>query len=141
MLVQDNLGSIWIQFLITQRCILFNFLMENNFCILWIFFNFCIHLFLKKSCVLVCVCFNPTGENTSSYLSKNILTFRHHNILLGTTYRIIANALSSEPSCLAEIEESKARRILELSGSTSENVEKVMFIARMNLLFLCVICL
>ncbi|XP_053516892.1 DNA-dependent protein kinase catalytic subunit isoform X2 [Artibeus jamaicensis] len=66
------------------------------------------------------------GENTSSYLSKNILAFRHHNILLGTTYRIIANALSSEPSCLAEIEESKARRILELSGSTSENAEKVI---------------
>ncbi|EPQ19881.1 DNA-dependent protein kinase catalytic subunit [Myotis brandtii] len=66
------------------------------------------------------------GENTSSYLSKNILAFRDHNVLLGTTYRIIANALSSEPSCLAEIEESKARRILELSGSTSENVEKVV---------------
>ncbi|KAF6100707.1 protein kinase, DNA-activated, catalytic subunit [Phyllostomus discolor] len=66
------------------------------------------------------------GENTSSYLSKNISAFRHHNILLGTTYRIIANALSSEPSCLAEIEESKARRILELSGSTSENAEKVI---------------
>ncbi|KAK1332131.1 hypothetical protein QTO34_007817 [Cnephaeus nilssonii] len=65
-------------------------------------------------------------ENTSSYLSKNILAFRDHNVLLGTTYRIIANALSSEPSCLAEIEESKARRILELSGSTSENVEKVV---------------
>ncbi|XP_036194617.1 DNA-dependent protein kinase catalytic subunit [Myotis myotis] len=66
------------------------------------------------------------GENTSSYLSKNILAFRDHNVLLGTTYRIIANALSSEPSCLAEIEKSKARRILELSGSTSENVEKVV---------------
>ncbi|XP_054564392.1 DNA-dependent protein kinase catalytic subunit isoform X1 [Eptesicus fuscus] len=65
-------------------------------------------------------------SNTSSYLSKNILAFRDHNVLLGTTYRIIANALSSEPSCLAEIEESKARRILELSGSTSENVEKVV---------------
>ncbi|XP_054451411.1 DNA-dependent protein kinase catalytic subunit [Pteronotus mesoamericanus] len=65
-------------------------------------------------------------ENKSSYLSKNILAFRDHNILLGTTYRIIANALSSEPSCLAEIEESKARRILELSGSTSENAEKVI---------------
>ncbi|XP_024434002.2 DNA-dependent protein kinase catalytic subunit isoform X1 [Desmodus rotundus] len=66
------------------------------------------------------------GENTSGYLSKNILAFRHHNILLGTTYRIIANALSSEPSCLAEIEESKARKILELSGSTSENAEMVI---------------
>ncbi|CAK6438705.1 unnamed protein product [Pipistrellus nathusii] len=66
------------------------------------------------------------GENTSSYLRKNILAFRDHNVLLGTTYRIIANALSSEPSCLGYIEESKARRILELSGSTSENIEKVV---------------
>lgn len=88
----------------------------------------------------MCV-FNPIGENTSSYLSKNILAFRDHNVLLGTTYRIIANALSSEPSCLAEIEESKARRILELSGSTSENVEKVMVITRMNFLCLYVVCL
>ncbi|XP_066122188.1 DNA-dependent protein kinase catalytic subunit isoform X1 [Saccopteryx bilineata] len=66
------------------------------------------------------------GEKISSYLGKNLWAFRDHNILLGTTYRIIANALSSEPSCLAEIEEGKARRILELSGSTSENTEKVI---------------
>lgn len=85
--------------------------------------------------------FNPIDENTSSYLSKNILAFRDHNVLLGTTYWIIANALRSEPSCLAEIEESKARRILELSGSTSENVEKVMFITRTNFSCLHVICL
>ncbi|XP_016054399.1 PREDICTED: DNA-dependent protein kinase catalytic subunit [Miniopterus natalensis] len=65
------------------------------------------------------------GENTPSYSSTNPLGLRDRNVLLGTTYRIMANALSSEPSCLAEIEESKARRILELSGSSSENVEKV----------------
>uniref|UniRef100_G3QTD2 DNA-dependent protein kinase catalytic subunit n=1 Tax=Gorilla gorilla gorilla TaxID=9595 RepID=G3QTD2_GORGO len=65
-------------------------------------------------------------NNVSSYLSKNILAFRDQNILLGTTYRIIANALSSEPACLAEIEEDKARRILELSGSSSEDSEKVI---------------
>uniref|UniRef100_A0A452TWS2 DNA-dependent protein kinase catalytic subunit n=1 Tax=Ursus maritimus TaxID=29073 RepID=A0A452TWS2_URSMA len=66
------------------------------------------------------------GESTSSYLSKNVLAFHDQNILLGTTYRIIANALSREPTCLAEIEESKARRILDLSGSSSENPEKVI---------------
>ncbi|XP_036089192.1 DNA-dependent protein kinase catalytic subunit [Rousettus aegyptiacus] len=66
------------------------------------------------------------GENTSSYLNENILAFHDQNILLGTTYRIIANALSSEPSCLAVFEESKARKILALSGSTSENTEKVI---------------
>ncbi|XP_049710414.1 DNA-dependent protein kinase catalytic subunit isoform X1 [Elephas maximus indicus] len=65
-------------------------------------------------------------ENTSSYLNKNILAFRDQNILLGTTYQIIASALSSEPTCLAQIEESKVRRILELSGSSSEDAEKVM---------------
>ncbi|KAM9198416.1 DNA-dependent protein kinase catalytic subunit isoform 2-T2 [Dugong dugon] len=65
-------------------------------------------------------------ENTSSYLNKNILAFRDQNILLGTTYQIIANALSSEPTCLAQIEESKVRRILELSGSSSKNAEKVI---------------
>uniref|UniRef100_A0A2K5DLI5 DNA-dependent protein kinase catalytic subunit n=1 Tax=Aotus nancymaae TaxID=37293 RepID=A0A2K5DLI5_AOTNA len=65
-------------------------------------------------------------NDVSSYLSKNILAFRDQNILLGTTYRIIANALSSEPACLAEIEEDKARTILELSGSSSEDSEKVI---------------
>lgn len=85
--------------------------------------------------------FNPIGENTSSYLNENILAFHDQNILLGTTYRIIANALSSEPSCLAVFEESKARKILELSGSTSENTEKVIYTRRMNFLCLCVICL
>uniref|UniRef100_A0A8C9DUV3 DNA-dependent protein kinase catalytic subunit n=1 Tax=Prolemur simus TaxID=1328070 RepID=A0A8C9DUV3_PROSS len=65
-------------------------------------------------------------NNTSSYLSKNILAFRDQNILLGTACRIIADALSSEPACLTGIEDSKARRILELSGSRSEDAEKVI---------------
>uniref|UniRef100_A0A8C7C4I0 DNA-dependent protein kinase catalytic subunit n=1 Tax=Neovison vison TaxID=452646 RepID=A0A8C7C4I0_NEOVI len=62
------------------------------------------------------------GESTSIYISKNVLAFHDQNILLGTTYRIIAEALIREPTCLAEIEESKARRILDLSGSSTENV-------------------
>ncbi|XP_045857456.1 DNA-dependent protein kinase catalytic subunit isoform X2 [Meles meles] len=66
------------------------------------------------------------GESTSSYISKNVLAFHDQNILLGTTYRIIAEALIREPTCLAEIEESKARRILDLSGSSTENAEKVI---------------
>ncbi|KAM6216536.1 DNA-dependent protein kinase catalytic subunit isoform 2-T2 [Rhynchocyon petersi] len=65
-------------------------------------------------------------ENTSDYLSKNIPAFREQNILLGTTYQILADALSSEPTCLAQLEENKARRILELSGSNSEDAEKVI---------------
>lgn len=85
--------------------------------------------------------FNPTGESISSYLSKDVLAFHDQNILLGTTYRIIADALSREPTCLAEIEESKARRILDLSGSGSENTDKVMNTGRVSLLCLCVVCL
>ncbi|XP_044101564.1 DNA-dependent protein kinase catalytic subunit isoform X4 [Neovison vison] len=66
------------------------------------------------------------GESTSIYISKNVLAFHDQNILLGTTYRIIAEALIREPTCLAEIEESKARRILDLSGSSTENAEKIV---------------
>ncbi|XP_062044500.1 DNA-dependent protein kinase catalytic subunit isoform X2 [Lepus europaeus] len=64
-------------------------------------------------------------HNISSYLSKNIWALCDQNILLGTTFRIMANALSSEPGCLANIGESKARRILELSGSSSGSIEMV----------------
>ncbi|XP_004680100.1 PREDICTED: DNA-dependent protein kinase catalytic subunit [Condylura cristata] len=66
------------------------------------------------------------SENTSNYLSKNTGAFLDQNILLGKTYKIIGDALSSEPDCFAEIEENKAKRILELSGSSSENAEKVI---------------
>ena len=38
----------------------------------------------------------------------------------------MADALSSEPPCLAGIEESKARSVVELSGSSSEDAEKVV---------------
>ncbi|XP_042541900.1 DNA-dependent protein kinase catalytic subunit [Dipodomys spectabilis] len=65
-------------------------------------------------------------NNTSSYLSKNVLASCDQNILLGTTYRIMADALSKEPACLAGMEESKARRILELSGSSTASTERVI---------------
>ncbi|XP_053414339.1 DNA-dependent protein kinase catalytic subunit [Nycticebus coucang] len=65
-------------------------------------------------------------NNTSSYLSRNVLAFRDQNILLGTACRIIADALSSEPACLAGLEDSKARRIWDLSGCSSESAEKVI---------------
>ncbi|KAM6171214.1 DNA-dependent protein kinase catalytic subunit isoform 3-T3 [Erethizon dorsatum] len=65
-------------------------------------------------------------ENTTSgYLNKNILASCDQNILLGTTFRIMANALSSDPACLADMEGSKARLILELSGSSTESAERV----------------
>ncbi|XP_040828526.1 DNA-dependent protein kinase catalytic subunit [Ochotona curzoniae] len=65
-------------------------------------------------------------HNISNYLSKNPWACCDQNILLGTTFRIMANTLSGEPDCLADIEESKARRILELSGSSSGDVEPVI---------------
>ncbi|KAM4865347.1 DNA-dependent protein kinase catalytic subunit [Thomomys bottae] len=65
-------------------------------------------------------------NNTSSYLSNNVLVSCDQNILLGTTYRIMAGALSREPACLADMEESKARLILELSGSSAASAEKVI---------------
>lgn len=119
---------------------LFYFLIGNNFCTLWISFFNLWHLFISEKIICVYV-FIPTGESVPSYLSKNVLALHDQDILLGTTYRIIANALSREPACLAEIEESKARRILDLSGSGSEDAEKVMNTGGVNLLCVCVVCL
>uniref|UniRef100_A0A8D1F779 DNA-dependent protein kinase catalytic subunit n=1 Tax=Sus scrofa TaxID=9823 RepID=A0A8D1F779_PIG len=65
------------------------------------------------------------GESTLSDSSGNLPSSWDQNVLLGTTYRIMADALSSEPACLAEIEASKARRVVELSGSSSEGTEEV----------------
>ncbi|XP_010628625.1 DNA-dependent protein kinase catalytic subunit [Fukomys damarensis] len=63
---------------------------------------------------------------TSSYLNKNILASCDQNILLGTTFRIMADALSSDPALLADMEGSKARQILELSGSSTDSAERVI---------------
>ncbi|XP_055968392.1 DNA-dependent protein kinase catalytic subunit [Sorex fumeus] len=65
------------------------------------------------------------GENTSSYLSQNPRAFRDQSVLLGVAYQMLADALGREPGCLAEVEASKARRVLELSGSSSESTEEV----------------
>ncbi|KAF4022262.1 hypothetical protein G4228_013963 [Cervus hanglu yarkandensis] len=63
------------------------------------------------------------AENTSS---TSALASRDHHVLLGTTYRILADALCDEPTCLAGIGEGKARSVVELSGSNSEDVDKVV---------------
>uniref|UniRef100_A0A663E4U0 DNA-dependent protein kinase catalytic subunit n=1 Tax=Aquila chrysaetos chrysaetos TaxID=223781 RepID=A0A663E4U0_AQUCH len=74
---------------------------------------------LKAICLL--------GNNTKSdYLSKNIMAFRNQNLLLGTTYHIMANALSQDPRCLEQIEEEKAGKISVLSGESLESPEKVL---------------
>uniref|UniRef100_A0A8C0BUS0 DNA-dependent protein kinase catalytic subunit n=1 Tax=Buteo japonicus TaxID=224669 RepID=A0A8C0BUS0_9AVES len=74
---------------------------------------------LKAICLL--------GNYTKSdYLSKNIMAFRNQNLLLGTTYHIMANALSQDPRCLEQIEEEKAGKISVLSGESLESPEKVL---------------
>uniref|UniRef100_A0A674JBQ4 DNA-dependent protein kinase catalytic subunit n=1 Tax=Terrapene triunguis TaxID=2587831 RepID=A0A674JBQ4_9SAUR len=65
-------------------------------------------------------------ESKSDYLSKNIVAFRNQNLLLGTTYHILASALSKDPGCLEKIEEEKARKVVMLSGERPENSEKVI---------------
>ncbi|KAL6085809.1 hypothetical protein STEG23_007048, partial [Scotinomys teguina] len=65
-------------------------------------------------------------SNMSSYLNKNIQASCDQNILLGTTFRIMADALNREPACLSDLEESKAKSILALSGSNAESTEKVI---------------
>lgn len=50
---------------------------------------------------------------------------RNQNLLLGTTYHIMANALSQDPRCLKEIGEEKAGKISVVSGESLESPEKV----------------
>ncbi|CAM5116256.1 unnamed protein product [Natator depressus] len=65
-------------------------------------------------------------ESKTDYLSKNIVAFRNQNLLLGTTYHILASALSKDPRCLEKMEEEKARKVVMLSGERPENSEKVI---------------
>ncbi|XP_051006522.1 DNA-dependent protein kinase catalytic subunit [Acomys russatus] len=64
--------------------------------------------------------------NISGYFNKNIQASCDQNILLGTTFRIMADALSREPSCLSDLEESKAKSVLAVSGSNTESTERVI---------------
>ncbi|XP_010572684.1 PREDICTED: DNA-dependent protein kinase catalytic subunit isoform X5 [Haliaeetus leucocephalus] len=73
---------------------------------------------LKAICLL--------EDTKSDYLSKNIMAFRNQNLLLGTTYHIMANALSQDPRCLEQIKEEKAGKISVLSGESLESPEKVL---------------
>ncbi|XP_054250756.1 DNA-dependent protein kinase catalytic subunit [Indicator indicator] len=65
-------------------------------------------------------------DSRSDDLSKNITAFRNQNLLLGTAYHIMANALSQDPKCLEQIEEQKAGKISVLTGESLENPEKVL---------------
>ncbi|XP_063182908.1 DNA-dependent protein kinase catalytic subunit [Chroicocephalus ridibundus] len=65
-------------------------------------------------------------DTKSDYLSKNIMAFRNQHLLLGTTYNIMANALSQDPRCLEQIEEEKAVKISVLSGESLASPGKVL---------------
>ncbi|RMC15431.1 hypothetical protein DUI87_07622 [Hirundo rustica rustica] len=65
-------------------------------------------------------------DTKSDYLSKNVMAFRNQNLLLGTTYHIMANALSQDPRCLEQIEKEKAGKISLISGESLENPKKVL---------------
>ncbi|XP_008767155.1 DNA-dependent protein kinase catalytic subunit isoform X1 [Rattus norvegicus] len=65
-------------------------------------------------------------SDISNYLNKNIQAFCDQNILLGTSCRIMADALSREPACLSGLEKSKTESIFALSGSNTENTERVI---------------
>uniref|UniRef100_A0A8C5WDN6 DNA-dependent protein kinase catalytic subunit n=1 Tax=Leptobrachium leishanense TaxID=445787 RepID=A0A8C5WDN6_9ANUR len=57
-----------------------------------------------------------------TYLSKNPRACRDQDMLLGATYRIMADAIFKEPDCLSHIEEAKAEKVREISASPEEVV-------------------
>ncbi|OCT76787.1 hypothetical protein XELAEV_18031990mg [Xenopus laevis] len=60
-------------------------------------------------------------ESKTEYLTKNTKACRYQNMLLGDTYRIMADAVCKEPDCLYKIEDGKAGKVKDLSESP-ENV-------------------
>ncbi|XP_062986775.1 DNA-dependent protein kinase catalytic subunit [Elgaria multicarinata webbii] len=65
-------------------------------------------------------------ETKSGNMSIDALTFRNQNLLLGTTFHIMASALRKDPRSLDQIEEEKARQVLVLSEEKPDNIEKVI---------------
>uniref|UniRef100_A0A8C4S1N9 DNA-dependent protein kinase catalytic subunit n=1 Tax=Erpetoichthys calabaricus TaxID=27687 RepID=A0A8C4S1N9_ERPCA len=47
-----------------------------------------------------------------------------HNMLLGTSYSIIADVIAKDPSCLAELGEEKLQRLCHLSGASPGDTEQ-----------------
>ncbi|KAM4704971.1 DNA-dependent protein kinase catalytic subunit [Rhinophrynus dorsalis] len=62
-------------------------------------------------------------ENKTEYLNQNPQACRYQNLLLGTTYRIMADALCKEPDSLHQIDEAKALKVVDLSESPDEVVQ------------------
>ncbi|XP_040210104.1 DNA-dependent protein kinase catalytic subunit [Rana temporaria] len=59
-------------------------------------------------------------ETSLEYLNNNPSASKYHNILLGATYRIMGDATCKEPDSLDRIEESRARRVIQLAESADE---------------------
>ncbi|XP_053571003.1 LOW QUALITY PROTEIN: DNA-dependent protein kinase catalytic subunit [Bombina bombina] len=59
-------------------------------------------------------------ESNTQYLNKNPRAWRYQDILLGTTYRIMADALCKEPQSLDQIGNLRAEKVIELSESPEE---------------------
>ncbi|XP_077348787.1 DNA-dependent protein kinase catalytic subunit isoform X2 [Lithobates pipiens] len=59
-------------------------------------------------------------ETRLEYLNNNQCASKYHNILLGVTYRIMGDATCKEPDSLERIEESRARRVIQLAESADE---------------------
>ncbi|KAK1173766.1 DNA-dependent protein kinase catalytic subunit [Acipenser oxyrinchus oxyrinchus] len=65
-------------------------------------------------------------ERKIDYTKATTRIVRDQNILLGTTYHIMANALTRDGSALEHIGADKAGKVLDLLGTTSDNLEQVV---------------
>ncbi|XP_078543449.1 DNA-dependent protein kinase catalytic subunit [Lissotriton helveticus] len=64
-------------------------------------------------------------ESNNEYLSQKICASRDHSLLLGKTYCIMGNTLNLDPRCLEDMDDDKARRVLEFAGTSSGNPEVI----------------
>uniref|UniRef100_A0A4W3HBY9 DNA-dependent protein kinase catalytic subunit n=1 Tax=Callorhinchus milii TaxID=7868 RepID=A0A4W3HBY9_CALMI len=65
-------------------------------------------------------------EINVDYLNTHTRILRDQNTLLGSSYCILADALNKEPTCLQRIKEDQAERVIEHSGSSSEEIQEVV---------------
>ncbi|XP_075069595.1 DNA-dependent protein kinase catalytic subunit [Mixophyes fleayi] len=72
-------------------------------------------------------------DSKPEYLNRYPRAFRYHNMLLGATYRIMGDAICKESDSLERIEESKARKVIQLAES-AENVAAGLYRKSMHYL-------
>ncbi|KAG2458009.1 PRKDC kinase, partial [Polypterus senegalus] len=64
-------------------------------------------------------------ENQNDPIKTSYRISRDHNMLLGTSYSIIADVIAKDLSCLAELGEEKLQRLGHLSGASPGDTEQV----------------